>query len=101
MSLSLPFGFPSQSPVALLQAVPVVTFHSPHAPSQPCPVLLKSCVPWPQPFLLAELVMAVRVAVHGQGAEELGLRTLSLQLQNLTQTRWRTQERENWQWGAV
>lgn len=59
MSPSLPFGFPRQSPVALSQAVPLVTFRGPHAASQPCPVLLKLCVLQPQPFLRAELAMAV------------------------------------------
>lgn len=83
--------------VAVWQAVPLVTFHGPHAPSQPCPVLLKLCMPWPQPFLLAQLAMAVRGAAHGRGAEELGLHIVSLQLQNLIQTRWCTKEMENWQ----
>lgn len=101
MSPSLPFGFPRQSPVALLQAVPLVTFHGSHVVSQPCPVPLKLCVPWSQPFLLAELAMAVRGTACGRGAEELGLCLVSFQLQNLTQTHWCTQGRENWQCRAV
>lgn len=98
MSPSLPFGFPCQIPVALSQAVPLVTFHSPHAASLPCSILLKLCVPQPQPFLLAELVVAVNRAMHGWGAEE---QLVSLQLQNLTQTYWCTQGRENWMCGPM
>lgn len=57
--VTLAATFPRQSPAALSQAVPLVTFHDPRAASQPCPVLLKLCVLQPQPFLLAELAMAV------------------------------------------
>ena len=72
------------------------------------PVLLPSpaqsrcnCVPRPQPFLLAELVMAERGAAHGWGAEELGVRLVNLQFPNLTWTHWCTPGGENWQCGAM
>lgn len=92
----LPLGFPHQSPVPLSQAVPLATFHGPYAASQPCPVLLKLC------HSLSSLQswwrLGVGGAVYGQGAEELGLWSVSLLLQNLTQTHCCTQGRENWQW---
>lgn len=42
------------------------------------PVLSHPAEIVPQTFLLAKLVAAVRGAVHGQGAEELGLWSVSL-----------------------
>lgn len=104
MSPSLPFGFPCPGPGGF-----VAGSTTGYLSRSPCclpalgQVLLKLSLPRPQPFLPAELAMAVRGAAHDRGTEELALRSVSLQLQNLTQTHWCAQGRENWQavWSCV